>query len=477
MNQSWIQPKKKAYLIGIKGVGMAALAEVLVLRGMTVSGSDIEETFFTEQTLKSLHIHYVESFDVQHIPSNVDVIIYSTAYTPENNVEVAQAVRMLSRVGVLSYPEAIGQLSAEHLTLAVCGTHGKTTTSALLAEVLRAAKEDPLAVVGSRILQWQGNALAGKGKYFVLEADEYQNKLQHYTPYAAILTSIDWDHPDFFPTEASYALVFQQFFERIPQQGVAVFCGDSASVERVASAAHCQKYSYGFLEHNDIRILRWALHNKPEGKTATTTPILQSFEVIAQGESLGLFELQLAGRFNALNATAVIALCHWLKLDMEIVRQSLKTFTGTARRFEHIGTTTDNIAVYDDYAHHPEEVKVTLKAFRELFPDKRIVALFHPHTFTRTKALFSDFAQSFDDADEVGVIEIYGSAREEQGGISSSQLAAAINQYHSGRAEFVATLDDAVEYAKNKTQKGDILLTLGAGNVWEVGHRFLYGEK
>jgi UDP-N-acetylmuramate--alanine ligase len=478
MQQSWIQAKKKAYLIGIKGVGVAALAEILVRRGMSVSGSDTDETFFTEKTLKTLHVHYHESFRAEQVPEDADVIIYSTAYTPANNPEVARAVARSAEVVVLSYPEAIGQLSAEHLTLAVCGTHGKTTTSAMLAEVLRSAKEDPLAVVGSRILQWEGNALAGAGKYFVLEADEYQNKLQYYTPHAVILTSVDWDHPDFFPTEASYESVFQTFIEGVPRQGAVVWCGDSATVERVASKAHSHSISYGFLPHNTVQILNWKVGSRAEETTETRSgsAARQSFEIVSHGISLGVFELSLAGRFNAQNAAAVIALCQWMKLDMDVVREALRNFSGTARRFEYIGSAND-ILVYDDYAHHPEEIRVTLKAFRELFPERRIIALFHPHTFTRTKALFADFAQSFDDADLVAAIEIYGSAREEQGGISSVQLAEAINRYHPNRAEYVATLDDALMYAQERAQPGDILVTLGAGNVWEVGRRFLYGEK
>jgi len=478
MRQSWIQSGKKVHLIGIKGVGMAALAEIFVRRGLRVTGSDTDEKFFTDATLQSLHIHYFESFAVEHIPEDVDAIVYSTAYNPQNNPEVAEAVKRSEHLTVLSYPEAVGQLSAEHLTLAVCGTHGKTTTSAMLAEVLRAAGEDPLAVIGSRILQWQGNALVGQGKYFVLEADEYQNKLNQYEPYGAILTSVDWDHPDFFPDEASYQSVFQAFVERIPRQGALVWCGDSAAVEQVALSAHSQQFSYGFLPHNTVRILDWRVvstndHVATDAAVTVPVAIRQVFDVAVGGVSLGSFELQLAGRFNALNATAVIALCHWLKLDMEQVRQALRNFSGTARRFERIGTTPDDIAVYDDYAHHPEEIKATLRAFRELFPEKRIIALFHPHTFSRTKALFSDFAQSFDDADAAGVIEIYGSAREEHGGVSSLQLVEAINRYHPKRAEYLATLDEALAYAKGKAQPGDVLVTLGAGSVWEVGRRFL----
>ncbi len=458
---------KKAYLIGIKGAGMAALAEVLARRGVAVSGSDTEEHFFTDMILQDLHIPYVERFAPENIPADSDVVIYSTAYSAERNTEVAAA--LASGKAVLSYPQAIGELTAEHWTLAVAGTHGKTTTSALLAEVLREADLDPLAIVGSRILQWSGNALAGSGRHFVLEADEYQNKLQYYKPYGVILTSVDWDHPDFFPTPAAYEQAFVEFVRRIPRQGMLVACGDSASVDRVSREAGCRVASYGFLKSNTYQITEWRA-----GTDEAHPRAKQSFEILHEGESLGVFRLQLAGRHNALNATAVVAMCALLEVDIERVRQGLSDFQGTERRFERIGERS-GVTVYDDYAHHPEEVKVTLRAFRELFPDRRIVAVFHPHTFTRTKALLQDFAQSFDDAGRVVVLDIYGSAREEQGGVSSRDLTDAINRYFHGRAEHVPDIDEALVLLRKETEPGDILVTLGAGNVWELGRKFLEG--
>ena len=432
---------------------------------MIVSGSDTEERFFTDAILQKLRIPYIERFAPENIPADVEVIIYSTAYSTENNVEVAAAIA--GGKPTLSYPEAIGELSAEHWTLAVCGTHGKTTTGALLAEVLREADLDPLAIIGSRILQWSGNALAGSGRHFVLEADEYQNKLQYYKPYGVILTSVDWDHPDFFPTPAAYEQVFVEFVRRIARQGMLVACGDSASVDRVSREAICRTVSYGFLKSNTFCITKWRAEVPGESPV-----IRQSFEIIHEGESLGIFRLQLAGRHNALNATAVVAMCTLLEIDLERVRQGLLDFQGTERRFERIGEVS-GVTVYDDYAHHPEEIKVTLRAFRELFPDRRIVAVFHPHTFTRTKALLQDFAQSFDDAARVLILDIYGSAREERGGVSSRDLSDAINRYFYGRAEHVPGMDEALVLLRKETEPGDILVTLGAGNVWELGRRFL----
>lgn len=445
---------------------MTALAEVLIRKGVRVTGSDTAEVFFTDEVLQKAGISVTEHFAAENIPADADAIIYSTAYTQETNAELAQALS--SGVLVLSYPEALGELMKEKLGLAVCGTHGKTTTSALLAEVLREAGEDPLAIVGSKILQWGGNALSGQGKYFVLEADEYQNKLQHYFPFGSIVTSVDFDHPDFFPDFESYKQAFADLARKIPHHGVLVSWGDSSSVIDIAKDAHCQKLSYGFLEENDFRIIKYAPVTTfdPESEDRS---IKQTFEVLHQGESLGVFALQLAGKHNALNAASVIALCTFLKLDMEKVRKGLKHFRGTARRFEYIGEYRDAI-LYDDYAHHPEEIKVTLKAFRDLYPERRIVAIFHPHTYTRTKALLVEFSQSFDDADVVYVLDIYGSAREQQGGVSSREIVDLVNKYSRGKAVHIATVPDVIAELEEKILPGDVVVTLGAGNVWEVVH-------
>lgn len=454
------------HCIGIKGAGMTALSEVLVSMGIRITGSDVEEVFFTDEVLQRAGISVMEGFAPENIPHDVDMIVYSTAYSPQSNSELRAAQTM--SVPVVSYPEAVGELMKEKMGISVCGTHGKTTTSALLAEVLRELGEDPLAIIGSKILQWGGNALTGKGKYLVLEADEYQNKLQHYSPFGVIVTSIDWDHPDFFPDFASYAAVFREMVEKIPHHGVLVSCGDSTNVVKVVEYAHCQKIKYGFTKGNDILITRY----EPT-KEIERSPFKQSFALSFKGTDLGQFSLRLAGKHNALNAAAVIALCLFLKMDLEKIRSGLSNFTGTSRRFEYIGD-YHGALLYDDYAHHPEEIKVTLAAFRELFPSKRIVAVFHPHTYTRTKALLRDFSQSFDDADQVMVLDIYGSAREKQGGVSSAELVAGINTYHRGRAISGGSVTETLSTLRESIGENDVLVTLGAGNVWEITHNLAH---
>lgn len=457
---------KDIHMIGIKGAGMTALVGLLTKQGVTITGSDTAEIFFTDRILQNLKIKYREQFDPKNIPSSAKAIIYSTVYSKEKNTELAAA--FASGVPIFSYPEAVGMLSREKLTLAVCGTHGKTTTSALLADTLKFSGMDPSAIVGSRIMNWEGNALSGSGEYLVLEADEYQNKLAYYAPWGVILTSVDWDHPDFFPDKESYEQVFRDFVARIPRHGVLVYCSDSADVAKIAETVSCRKISYGFLEGAEFRIGNYAPAKM--GFVGEADAIKQSFTVTQEEKSLGTFELRLAGEHNALNATAVLAVATFLKQDIERVRKAFEKFSGTERRFEYIGERYGAL-IYDDYAHHPEEIRATLKAFRELYPDRRLRVIFHPHTFTRTKAFLTDFAQSFDMADEVMLLDIYGSAREEHGSVSSQDLANLINRFIPGKAEYTPSVEKLITRLEQAIGRQDIIITLGAGNVWEIAHR------
>jgi UDP-N-acetylmuramate--alanine ligase len=450
---------KHVHMVGIKGAGMTALCEILMTQGVDVRGSDTGEVFYTDTILSKYGIVPFEGFDENHIAPETDLVIFSTAYNKETNRELVSAVE--KGIQILSYPEAVGLLTGEGQTLAVCGTHGKTTTSALLAHTLKTMGEDPSALIGSKIASWGGSALVGKGKYFVLEADEYQNKLAHYLPFSAILTSVDYDHPDFFPTEEAYQETFKQFVARIPRHGHLVYCFDNTDIVEVSKSAETMKHSYGFVAGADYQIVNWEA--LPEGIYR------QRFEVLHHEVSLGTFELILAGRHNALNATAVIALLLELGMETSPIRDAVKTFVGTERRFEFLGERFGAL-IYDDYAHHPEEIKTTLRTFRELFPGRHLRVIFHPHTFTRTKALLTDFSQSFDDADSVIILPIYGSAREEPGGVSSEDLVQAINRFIPNKAETGESIESVTTYLEKEMGRSDLIVTLGAGNVWEISH-------
>lgn len=460
---------KHVHCIGVKGAGMTALAELLVKRGVTVTGSDTDEVFFTDKILHRLGVEIHEGFSLANIPNTADLIVYSTAYTPEKNEELKEAFS--SGKTVLSYPEALGQLTQDKMTFAICGTHGKTTTSALLAHVLKELGHDPSAIIGSEITNWGGNALAGNGSFLVIEADEYQNKLRLYHPFGVILTSADWDHPDFFPTFDAYLRVFQQFVERIPRHGFLVACGDSAAVLTLSKQCGASVLTYGFHAANDLRVINYTTID-PESKDGKEGS-RSSFSVLFhEKEELGPFRLKLSGRHNASNAAAVIALMLQMKFPLHGLAEALGSFRGTKRRFERIGEYRGAI-VYDDYAHHPDEVRVTLRAFRELYPKRNLHVVFHPHTFTRTKGLFEEFTAAFEDANSVTLLDIYGSAREVQGGVSSEELVQAINRYTPGKAFYASDRGILVENLRQTLGKEDLFVTMGAGDVWQIGESLI----
>lgn len=468
---------KKVHIIGIKGSGVIAIVDILHSMGKIITGSDTHEKFFTDSILQRLDIKYFEEFSESNIPEGVDLVIYSTAYNENNNVEMRYAKD--KGLLMMSYPEMLAYLFNKKYGIAVSGTHGKTTTSSMLACALKEAGVDPQAVIGSKVIDWGGSALLGKGEYFIAETDEYQNKLDLYEPKAAILTSCDWDHPDCFPSFFEYKEVFRRFVNKIPKAGFLVTWGDSTDTLDVSKNAICEVLTYGFGEDCDFQISnskfkilsadRQVSNKTPNSNNQNSEPI-QSFEIKYNDKSLGGFEIKLAGKHNILNAAAVIAVCHKLQFPIDKVREALKNFRGTARRFEFIGERNGAILI-DDYAHHPEEIVATLKAVREIYPEKTVWAVFHPHTYTRTKALLQEFSQSFDSADKVIILDIYGSAREIQGGVHSQELVDLINKYDRGKADYIPTIDEAVEFLKDKIDSDDVVTALGAGNVWEVADK------
>ncbi|HAI74567.1 MAG TPA: UDP-N-acetylmuramate--L-alanine ligase [Candidatus Moranbacteria bacterium] len=456
---------RKIYIIGIKGSGVVAIAEILKSMGVEISGSDVSEKFFTDEVLQKLGINYFEEFSAKNIPADADLILYSTAYNAENNIEFKTARE--KNIPMISYPEILAELFNQKYGIAVCGTHGKTTTSAMLAFVLQKVGVSPTAVIGSRVRQWGTNAIVGKSEHFIIEADEFQNKLKLYEPKAVILTSIDYDHPDFFKTFEDYKKAFENFVTKIPKIGFLVVWGESVSTLAISKNAKCNVLSYGFLKDCDYKISNYQF---PIFNDQIFNSSFQSFDVSYRNKNLGNFKIQLIGKHNALNAAAVIATCYKLNFNMTKVRSALAEFEGTSRRFEYIGEKNGAILI-DDYAHHPEEIKATLKVAREIYPEKNIIAVFHPHSYSRTEALLQDFAQSFDDSDQVIVLDIYGSARENTGKVSSLDLVKLINKYSPAKADYIPTINETVEFLQDKIGANDVVIAIGAGNVWEVARK------
>ena len=475
--------KKKAYLIGIKGVGMTALAQVLQARGWHVEGSDTHERFFTDAVLKRHGITVYEGFDAKRIADfvrlskfrNTDILIIASSAYGNTNPEIREAKRGGLRVH--TYAEILGQLFNEQDGIAVCGSHGKTTTTALLGWVFKKAGLSPTVVVGSEVPQFGGNALVGggkpldktRGRHFIAEVDEYQNKFKYFKPKAALLTNVDYDHPDYFKTRAAYRNAFRKFIARLSKDSLLVARGDDSEVRKVLSAAKARiiPFSLNYVYRGTKQLSNSReLESSWEARNIGVYKRQWRFDAYKNGKKFSTFALRLPGLHNVQNALGVIALAHAYGIPRHVLQEALASFRGTRRRFEHVGVCR-GATLIDDYAHHPTEISATLAAARELYPKKRIVAVFHPHTYSRTKALLKEFAASFGDADEVMVLDVYSSAREDAGNIGSKQLVQEARKHYS-HIRHISTILRATAHLKQHLGKNDVLITLGAGDVWKV---------
>jgi UDP-N-acetylmuramate--alanine ligase len=494
---------KKIYMIGIKGVGMTMLAQFLVSQGYEVTGSDTAEIFMTDQVLAKFGIKVNQGFDAAKVPGDVDLIIYSSAYNPTTNVEVAKALS--GNIKALTYAEVLGVLFNQMHGIAVCGSHGKTTTTAWLGYVMMKAGLKPNVLVGARVEQFDGAGICGESDYLVIEADEYQNKLKYYNPKAVLLNNIDHDHHDFYPTEESYIDAFVKFIEKIPKKGFLVTNFDDPIIAKIANV-NCRGkvISYalnredvdfnaydikqqGLKQYFKVRYRQHLTENYGELKTLregkpsygrdkfVIDPVAMRSDFMMDGEELGDFSISLLGKHNIYNALAVIAAAVELGIDLKDIRTYLEEFTGTDRRAKVMGK-FNGATIIDDYGHHPTEIKATLAGIRAAYPKEKITAVFHPHTFTRTKALLDEFAASFGDADKVVVLDIYGSAREAQGGVSSQDLIDKMKLIDLNKTfVHVTDLEDCEKYLRETVGRNEVVVLIGAGDVFRVGEALVNG--
>ena len=469
---------KNIYFIGIKGVGMTMLAQFLASKGNKISGSDIKDTFLTDQVLKKAKIKILSPFAIQNIPAKSDLIIYSSSYNPVSNSELAfikNNPTRFKKTRILSYAEALGEVFNQYEGVAVCGSHGKTTTSAWLGYVLAKAGTKPNVLVGSRVPQFKGSGLSGSSKNFIAEVDEYQNKLQYFQPRGVVLNNIDYDHPDFFKTPAAYTKVFADFIKKIPNRGFLVINKRDQASQKIKKLCRGKVISYDLVSGSYGAGADYLAYD------VKTSGIFQSFSLSYQGEALGRFKIRLWGEHNILNALAVIAAARELKISWAQIKKHLASFQGTDRRAQILGKYKGALII-DDYAHHPTEVRSTLAGLRQHYSDKNIITVFHPHTFTRTKALFKDFISSFADTNELIILDIYGSARETQGGVSSRELVAAIKKYNQAKkikqlVRSIATIPQAVQYLRARLSSRDLLFLMGAGDVFRIADNLFKSVK
>ncbi|MBC2721229.1 UDP-N-acetylmuramate--L-alanine ligase [Desulfosporosinus sp.] len=440
------------HFVGIKGTGMSALAQISAqIEGATISGSDVEESFYTDSVLKRANIP-VLGFS----PSNVEkanLVVTSAAYTNQHP-EIARALEL--NIPVLSYPQYLGRLLAKKRGICVTGTHGKTTTTAMMGLVMLQAGLDPTIVVGSDVPSIGGNAHSGKGEFFLAESCEYRRHFLNYTPEHLIITNIEFDHPDYFKDLEDVMSAFAELALKVPEHGHIYVWDEDPNRQFLKSAAPIT--TFGISESADIRATEILFKDEKS-----------SMKIMLKGKYVGDLDLHVAGRHNIVNALATIALCHEIGIPMEEILSSLSKFNGTKRRFEHIGSNTNGALIVDDYAHHPTEIRTTLEGARLSFPDRRIRAIFQPHTFSRTEKLLLEFSQAFEGADEVVIADIFASARElEHHTVSAPNLAEMILQ-QGVQARYIGTLDDIKVYLNQTLAPEDLVLTLGAGDIYKVG--------
>jgi UDP-N-acetylmuramate--alanine ligase len=426
------------FFVGIGGIGMSALAQMLLADGNVVTGSDREESPVTEM-LEKKGVKVLIGQSGENIPDDTNLVVYSDAVAEDNPERVAAAERGIAQ---LSYFQVLGRISSGKRTVAISGTHGKTTTTGMLAKILHDAGANESAIIGSIVQDFGSNYLPGESDLFVVEACEYRDHLLELSPEVLIITNLEWDHTDYFPTLAALQATFRKAIQRVPATGYIVTDPDNANIQPLL-----------------------------EGIDATVIDYTQE----------GSYTLRLPGEFNKNNARAAAAAARVVMpeiLESGIV-DSLAGFHGTWRRFQYKGLALGGVEIYDDYAHHPTAVSETLRALRDKQAEKiekggRIIAAFHPHLYSRTHDLLDAFARAFTDADEVIIAPIYAAREVDDGSISSEILAERIRAEGTS-ARTAQSLDDVEKILRELAKPGDTVMTMGAGDIYKVGDSLVKG--
>lgn len=455
-NLEWtLRPGDHVHFVGIGGIGLSAIARILLQRGYAVSGSDLRLSPITHD-LVELGATVHQGHKGGNI-GNANVVIASSA-VPGQNPEIVEATKR--SIAVVKRGQVLAWLMKGQYSIAVAGTHGKTTTSAMIALILEKGGLDPSIIVGGIIPELGSNAKAGKGQYLVLEADEYDRTFLELSPQVAVVTSIEMDHPDCFANLKDISEAFRDFLTQLPAEGLVIACGDDGQVRKAIRGLKATKVStYGL--GNDVDWRAVSLRGNDLGGN--------DFRVIQNGEDRGHFELSIPGIHNVSNAVAAIGVADHLGLDLASVGDTLRHFQGVERRFEVMGE-ADGVTVVDDYAHHPSEIRATLAAARQRYAGRRIWVVFQPHTYSRTRTLLAQFANAFDDADRVIITAIYAARERDDLGIGSDDL---VKMMSHPQVLHIADLSEASSWASNRLNPDDVLITMGAGDVWRIGEEIL----
>ncbi len=447
----------KVHFIGIGGIGMCGLAELLRNMGGQVSGSDLAENANTTR-LRALGI----DVHLGHAAANVkdaEVVVYTSAVR-QDNPELKEARRL--KIPLIPRAEALAEIMRLKRGVAVGGSHGKTTTTSLTASIFLHAQAQPTIVVGGKLDVIKSTALLGQGDWLIAEADESDGSFSRLSPEIVIVTNIDNDHLDYYGTVAQLKKAFFDFAMRVPFYGLAIVCGDDPAVRETFQDYGKRILCYGFGENNDLRI---------EGEKG-------EYKVYHHGKHVGEFRLQVPGRHNALNAAAALAAGLEAGFPFSTCAEGLASFAGVDRRFQHKGVTASGIDVYDDYGHHPTEVQAVLLAFKEKFPNRRIVTVFQPHRYSRTLLCWDQFLTCFNNADQLFICDVYAAGEDPIANISSERMVKEIRENGSNlTAELLPNSIDRIARLKAELKPGDVFVTLGAGDGWKLGMQILEGDS
>ena len=449
--------KIKVHFMGIGGISMSGLAEILADRGFTVTGSDRDRSKITEGLeKKGIKISYPQK--AENIEDDIDLVVYTAAISPDNEEFVAAKEKGIE---CISRADMLGQIMKNYKTpIAISGTHGKTTTTSMLSSILMSSKLDPTITVGGILDIINGNLRVGQSEIFVTEACEYTNSFLSFFPRISIILNVEEDHMDFFKDINDIRNSFTKFADLIPEDGLLVINSEIDNYEEIAKNVKGKVVTFGLTGNADYCAENITYNELGCG----------SFECVKKDGTKISASLSVPGKHNVLNALSVIAVCDFLNIDSEFIKDGFTAFHGADRRFQYKGKLGE-ITIIDDYAHHPTEIKATLTAAKN-YPHERVVVVFQPHTYTRTNAFFNDFCEALSLADEVVFAEIYAAREKNTIGISSKDLCNEMVK-NGKSAVYFETFDEIENYLLQNCTKGDVLITMGAGDVYKIGENLL----
>jgi UDP-N-acetylmuramate--alanine ligase len=451
-----LHKKHKIHFVGIGGIGMSGIAEVLLNSGYAVSGSDLQESDATRR-LRSLGARISIGHGEENLAGDPSVVVISTA-VKYSNPEVLEARRR--HIPVIPRAEMLAELMRMKYGIAVAGSHGKTTTTSMIAAVLSTVGLDPTVVIGGRVDMFGTNARVGQGEFLVAEADESDGSFLLLSPTIAVVTNIDREHMDFHQTMERLDESFLAFINKVPFYGLAVLCSDDTHV-------------HGLIAKVRKRFITYGLSSDADFSAHELTPVAAGVEceVLKRGKPLGRLRLHLPGRHSATNALAAVAVADELEIPFSRIAEALDAFTGIHRRFEVKGE-PGGVLVIDDYGHHPTEIRATIAAVRDSWK-RPLTVIFQPHRFTRTQDLFGEFLTAFEGADRLVLTEIYAAGEDPVSGVSGEALYQAIKRKGHLDVEFVPDKSDIVRRLAGQLAAGDMVLTLGAGDIYRAGEALL----